>query len=219
MSPADADSILERVLAGDLDADAPEVRELVARDPAVAAELAALRTTAELVERVGAEQRADREEASRSGPVPGEDDAVARARALAGAGGGRVLPFPVWRLAAAAAVLLVVLFGLPRLFDGEGLFDERVLGDPPRLLHGASAAPATDGFAWESELPPGGRFDLVVRALDDDAVLLRVERLEAPVYVPVAAERALLAEPYEWEVLVREAGGTIAESARAVVHP
>ncbi|MEM7309658.1 MAG: hypothetical protein AAF682_23485 [Planctomycetota bacterium] len=191
---------LDRVLVGDLDADAPEVatlregcsacRERLAGDAALERALAAHED--EVAELVAAATR---------GPVDGEDEALAGFEAaLAPA------PAPRFRLlaalgAAAAAAVLALL-----LFRGDDGSSEPNRG--PKLAPGTveCVAPRGDAdggdveFRWRAEVPASARFTL--RVFDaDEAVLFEVEELRDPAYTPTAAERALLAGEVRWEVL------------------
>ena len=120
----------------------------------------------------------------------------------------------VWGLVALLAILIGASFWMLQVVEeriGEpGTVEPLFLGatNELELLAPVGTVAAWEDFRWSAvELPPGGRYRLVVSA--DRAELFRVEGLRGNTYTPSLPERRLLAknEALGWEVEAYSADG------------
>ncbi len=213
MSDEARDELLHRMLSGELDADAPEARRLLA-DPEARSEFERLRMVRDRL-RGAAEGATDEPEAdldrhvaallegARDDPSASERRREFRefARAAAPPAGpsapestGRVLSLRSGLFAVAAAILIGLAIGLRTIGD-------RSTSDPGPLLlgtgEGALVAPlgeveAYPPFVWELELSRDGTYTLVIRDADDEAAPpFEVRELEEPRWDPGRREGEL----------------------------
>ena len=212
------DETLRRLLAGDLDPGREPARELLARSPELARELAELRALEEGLAVVRREREAVLAEAAGAARSPEEDAIVARFRTRAGAGRSagavapaRTRPAP-WRAALAAAVLLAVLSSVVLLLRRA----ENPAGGPATLgAHDGCLAPegeveAWGSFRWDFDLPPNGSFELSISDATaggaGDRVLV-VEDLTERSWTWDPARDPALPARIEWSVLVLDGSG------------
>jgi hypothetical protein len=70
------------------------------------------------------------------------------------------------------------------------------------LVYPVGRVPSLDRFEWRAELPPGGRFELILKASAAAAAPLHSERLRETRWTPDAEQRAQLPRDLWWEVRV-----------------
>ena len=177
--------ILARLLAGDLDPDAPEARAFLAADPDARAELDGLHALAGELDELFVEERATLAEADGERNVPGLDRVAPVLQDLA----GRAAPRPhgvLLRLALGLAALALISIGLWRVVRAPDAPPTTLGGGLLEILAPEAGAPL-DVVRWKGDLSPGGWYGIrVVDATEAGAgrVLVPDERTNEKAWTP-----------------------------------
>ena len=216
---SDPREILERVLTGELAADAPEIRALRERDAAFARELDEL---LQLQGLLGADAADEREALGDTAGSPGDDVVVSTVRRLAGGGkaprrdGPRLLVV----LVAAAAVIAAILI-VPRLGQeaDDGIQrDDRILGPGEEIVLHMLTPDGPDqtftSFAFEATLAEGAQIEIAygeIRIWPADAEAGAEPFLKTTfsgfAWSPSDAQLESLPDAIRWEVRVFDVEG------------
>lgn len=203
--PSEHRELVDRILGGELAESDAAARALLAACAECRSELERLRALDARLAAAARQARQDVAEARASGGAA--DQALVRAALLAPPPRerrSRPRPLVVAVLAAAIVGLLGLGLYLATRPNGEG--------QPEILLHGGSLSCGGsvgvvddyDEFTWGGVLPPGGRYELRIHALEGGGagkLLKEVESTE-PRWIPNAQEKRALPDAIYWEVRV-----------------
>lgn len=159
--------LIAAVLCGDLAADAPEVRRAITADPRVRVELEEMLRTQRLVAATAQTERATLAGALKAGDDGPHVDTVAVLRAVAGAKSRRPRYRRLWLVAAAALLVVALIWGLQR--EQRAPLPDVPLGDPLAIV-GWNSVNGGMRLTWRARLAPGQRF--VLRVLDEQGRML-----------------------------------------------
>lgn len=198
-----SEALFDRILAGELDPDSPEVVEAAAHDPRLRERLDELRETETALERSGRDLRA---RAAR--PVAGEEEALAAFRATLRASPPPRFPRAILiTIASLAAVLVVWLVARDGAREPVVAPPPRTLGDDASCLEPRGGVRAYSPFAWNLELPENGSFELTIRAVDGSVLLRKTDLARGSIELDRAESEALPARIL-WSVVVLDGSGT-----------
>ncbi len=212
------EELLGRIVAGELDADAAEVRAM-ADEPDFEERLDEARRLARTLENAGEFERSVIAEADALEAAPGEErvlESVLAAMPEEGMSGpadtSRMRHFWV----AAAAAFVIGFFFLRSDDEGGGLRSGETLGNRAELLEPSGTVQAYRDFRWSFALEAGGWYRVVVHDAETDTVVARSPSLTEAVWEP--DDTASWPDRIRWEVQPFDGtGGAIGSPASGVV--
>jgi len=160
-------ALLTGLLSGDRTETEPEVAAMLQRDPALRAELAALRSLVADLDSSGRATQSEVDAARRQ--VTADDVATARRAIARHLGQVRRSKHRVWLLAAAIAAVLLPVVGYSLWAWRPGNPEDPRLGTtPPKVEAWPDGADiertSLDHFLWHAVMPRGGHWSVVVHA-------------------------------------------------------
>lgn len=220
------EAILARVLAGDLREDESPARELLQESEDARRELAELRALELALGDSHAERDEILSETRAQADTSDEDELVDSFRTIAhslpalsrdDAGTKNNRTQPLWPerppliplLVGIAALVLAMIWLGPRYF-GDSPRQPQVLGNGAECTEPIGAVSAYGVFAWESELPVNGSWELKLYAVEADGALtevLRVPDLFEPTWTYDPGRDPELPAHIQWKVIVLDGLG------------
>jgi hypothetical protein len=212
--PAEHQDLLARILSGDLAEGDEAALARLAACPECREELRRLRSLDARLRAAAGEARGDVERA-RSQVLPA-DAALVRGslRAALSAHRSTRLVF----LACAAGLL--VLLGLGAMYylrSSAGPAEILLRGGSIHCFAPVDAVDDYDEFSWSWTLPPQGRYELSIRALQEGKAgdLLKAIPCDGPRWIPTPDEKRALPDGIQWFVEARDVSGRLVGSGWA----